>query len=570
LSIRYYLKEACLNLAQGVPDVHAHTLYRQGYHVIDPGTGESSKEYIVCGKDIFYIERPSENETKFIQLEGPRHGNVLFDIGLTSIGRDTEKWYPYDLDVDVLNNARSVDLKDTYNTLITFFKEGFNFKSQEVTCEFLAAQTMLFPIMSAFKRQMALSITGETSSGKSSLLSVFVGIFYPELQLIYCSQGMDNYTYASIAGMTNGCSKLLGLDEYEYDGPKGETVKSVNELTRGVITGDSGKRTISQKDGQGIIAQSHKFSMITCGITAAERPQDLNRLIIIEMEKRAGRDSVQAMLFKKLGADKIKQLAKDLTFCMFHHVPEIQKRREKIATEYETLVGDLPFAVEWRYASALFTVMALLNYLGLDEKAFFRRFMLANEAIIHRATSINESSQLLNTMFNYGTLYQPDTKRNTSVGALLNQSSTREDVNTHACGVYFDEKTRCILLLLSQAIPELIPSKNNMCNAPESRIKSVLERHKNAISPEQIEASGIIKRAATYMGSNITVDDVVAFSADPWLSDPQRNPEIETPKTPPATPESTPQESVKASGSTVDISDTEEPAEEPSEEFTDW
>lgn len=516
-NIRYYLKEACLDLAEGVPDMTATTSYRQGYHAIKQ-LDNTSREYIVCGKDVFKMDRTDGGDTLFTALGGPSDTGILFDLGLTNPQEDTLPWFPGGLNTKILNGAKDIDIHALYNDVYNYFNAGFDFQSHDVTCTLLAAQTLIFPVMSAFDRQMVMFITGETHSGKSHLMSTFCGVQHPRLRLVYGSHGQDNYTVAGVIGATNRDSRLICLDEFEFEGHKAEIARVIMEVIRGLV-GEQTTRITGVKDGKGTRTTHHRMPVILAGITGAERTQDLNRLIILDMKKRTSRDSPENILLKEFGLSKIEEMARQIAVALFPKIPQVLEHYREVRQQFTALNAMLPFQVEWRYASALFAAMSLLKYLELDWKAFFRDFVALNSTRIHRATTMNESANLIGTMFNHGALYMHDTKRKVSVASLLSQSTTRNEVNTQGCGVYFDESTKYVMVLLSQAMPVLIPPNHPMRNATETRVRDTLERHTLALSPKEIRESGIIKRSAPFLGSNITTDDVVAFRAYPWLNE---------------------------------------------------
>lgn len=517
IAIRYYLKEACLDMANGVPDLTSTTTLRQGYHHIKQDDG-TFHEYIVCGKDVISVDRTDNGSPIYQALDGPSHDGTLFDLGLTNPQEDTRPWYPGGITTQILEDATKIDIQALFNDLEHFFDIGFEFATHDIMTRLLAAQTLIFPIMNAFDRQMLMFITGETGSGKSTLLSVFCGIFIKNLRLVLCSQGTDNYTAPGVIGMTNCDSRLLCLDEFEFDGQKSDAVRTIMEIIRGLVT-EQATRLTGMKDGKGYRMTKHRLPIILSGITGAERPQDLNRLLIVEMKKITARNSPENILIKEFGEAKLGIMSRQIAVALYPHVPIIREHYLEIKKLFPELNAMLPFQVEWRYASALFGAMALLKYLGHDWQAFFREFVTKNATTIHRAATINESTSLLNAMFNHGALFVFDTKRKVSVSTLLGQSTTRSDVNTHSCGVYFDEPSKTIMILLGQAMPVLIPPNHPMRNATEVRVRDTLERHRVAITPTEIKNLGIIQRAAPFMGANISVNDVVAFRAGPWLNE---------------------------------------------------
>ena len=546
-AVRYYLKEACLDMANGVPDLTSTSTLRQGYHTVKKLDG-TTREYVVCGKDVVHIERSDTGEPIYNHLDGPYHDGILFDLGLSNVQEDTTPWYPGGLTPKVLETAKDIEVGPLLTDLERFFDIGFQFATHDIMPTLLAAQTLIFPIMNAFDRQMLMFITGETHSGKSTLMSAFCGHSSPAIRLVLCSQGIENFTAAGVIAATHCDSRLLCLDEFEFDGNKSEHVRTVMEMIRGLVSEQS-RRVTAFKDGRGSRVTQHRHPVILAGITGAERPQDLNRLLIVEMKKITSRNSPENILVKEFGEARIQEMSRQIAVGLYPHVPEILMHYREIKKQFVELNALLPFQVEWRYASALFGAMALLKYLGRDWQTFFREFVEKNATTIHRAATVNESSSLLGAMFNNGALFMFDEKRKVSVATLLGSSATRSEVNTHSCGVYYDDATKNVMVLLGQAMPVLIPPNHPMRNAPEVRVRDTLERHRLALTPEEIKNSGMIQRAAPFMGANISVEDVVAFHAHPWLNESSQ----------PAAP-----------AASTDSDKTEEEIQEQLEEYDDW
>jgi len=522
LNIRYYLKEACLDLAKGIPDISETRRLRQGYHYIPKKDGKAD-EYVVCGKDVIYFDRSDSGTPNYRRLEGPAHKGILFDVGFTSPNEDTRPWFPGRLSPEILYSASDLDVSNLFQQLEQLFDTAFRFTAHEVMPRFLAAQLLLMPIMNTFDRQMFMFITGETSSGKSNLLSIFGGIQVPTIRLNLSSQGIDDYTKPGIVYSTDRDTRMLALDEFELDGQKRDHCIQILEVLRGIVTGQS-RRVVGRKDGQGYRAAYLGMSVMLAGIAGAERPQDLNRMLIIEMNKTEARDSPENIILKNLGIEGVQQLARQVTIALYPRVPEILKHYTEIKQQFPKLNSMLPFKIEWRYASSLFGVLAFLKYLGHDWQAFLRKFVARNATTIHRAASINESESLFKDMLSFGDLYLFDQKRKTSAGAILGNANTREEINTQTCGLYFDSVTKHLLMFLSQAIPALIPRDHQMARASKIRVRDVLERHYLALKPDAIRKLGILERARPYMGGSLTVEDVIVFRPGSWLNEDAQKP----------------------------------------------
>jgi len=522
-SVRSYLRVAFSDLAQGVRDLSSVTRRKQGYHVVPLGVGSDQvAEYVACGKQVFKIYREGDGLPRYTQLDGPSDGDIFFDLGYTSANQnpsDSAVWYPGGLNIGILENAANIDIHKLYENIKELYNIGYNFATHDIMCQYLAAQVLAFTISDIFPRQALLFITGESNSGKSYLMSTFDGLSRPELQLVYPSQGELNYTAAGTMRRTDGDTRLLCLDEFELDGKNSDTCGTLFQLFRGLVNHRT-SRTVALKDGKGAYVTQHRMPIVMAGINGAERVQDLNRLNLIEMKHLNTRNEPTHDILRHFGGpEAIRSMARQIAVCLYPHAQEILARYRKINNQYYVVKEALPVPTESRFASGMFGAMAVMDFLGLDWQLFFRDYTVANEHLIRRTAVVSESANLLGSMLNNSSIFQHDVKKRTSVAALLASPNTRLEINTEGVGVFFDETQKLLLILLSQAMPILIPQNHLMRRAPEVRIRDTLERHRLALTRQQILSSGVLQRARRYLGANIDENDVVVFHAAPWLGE---------------------------------------------------
>jgi hypothetical protein len=231
-----FIPLALAEMTQGAVDLEQSERKSQGYHCLT--VNGVREEFIVCGKKIFHMNRTS-GIPEYRQLDSPVYKTVLFDTGMENAKKGTE-WYPNGLTPDLLHKAQAeADLSFLYDDLVKLYSEAFRFKYHEVTAQLLAALVMSFPAMSALSRPVLTFITGDSSSGKTSLMSTLANIGPPGMRLLYASSGHHKYTAPSVGRTADGMSNCLCLDEFEnsQDGT-GETVRAIFEMLRGIITGE--------------------------------------------------------------------------------------------------------------------------------------------------------------------------------------------------------------------------------------------------------------------------------------------------------------------------------------------
>lgn len=509
-----YIMTAVLDMTQGAPDFMTATRYRQGYHCIRRNDS-TIDEYIVCGSDIFEIMREGD-VTNYRKLEGPavHEKNIIFDVGLTDTST-TEAWYPGGLTTNSLEKGSKVDLQQLYNDLVMVFDKGYRFKNHKITTELLAALMLSYPVMDALIRPVMVFITGDTSSGKSSLLSTFTGSSYKGIQLLYCSQGHESYTAAGIAGFADCDTKLLALDEFESgDDDRGIHVGRILEMFRGLVSGQS-NRVRGRADGTSF-KQTFRLPVIFSAIKTAERPQDLNRMLSIEMQKIPNKAKPMEILYETIGEARIKSMAKDIAVCMYPHALELARLETEIQTEYNQMQKvQSSLKMEWRLASSLFPILAVLKFLGRDWKEFLNTYVTEHEYTIRQTAVASETQGFLKGILRNPCIPQTDGPPVT-ISQLLVSPEQRDDINSSNKGFYFDEKTKTLLMLTDQ-VTGMIPYhlRGKMTGA---HLKNLLERHPSALTPVEIEDSGILFRVGKYLGAGIKLEDVVVLDAEPWLT----------------------------------------------------
>jgi hypothetical protein len=512
--LRFMLKEAILSMAQGVPDYHSDRVYRQGYHMIrNPENYDTrlAKEYIVCGTQVFWLEREA-GTTKYHQLDGPRDDKYIFDIkeGKTRVA----PWFPGGLSVERLTATVGTDYKKLYKDLVTYF-DTFYFIGQQNTAKLLAAMTMTFPIMNCFDKATMLFINGDTNSGKSTIMSAFNDAHLPTRLLHNTHPSLSNYSEASISLACDCDSRILTLDEFESgaDGP-GQNVRQTLALLRGMAQGEA-RRARAGKDGN-LQIRYINMPVIMAAIMRAEKPQDMNRLVLVETKKVAApKDSYQC-LRTTLGYDRIKEMSEELSLGMYNIIPEIIEGYTKIKETFAEVNTTLPFKLEQRFASSLFPALATMDFLGEDWKEFLEEYVEINKDTITRTISASESEHLLSAL-----IYCPAIKASEGYGndmftiaQKLFDRENRIDISNSSCGAHFDEPTNSLVFLPEQAGPALLYRNESFKLIQATAIKDVLQRHPHAMSDSEVENSyGMLGRVKRYLGAGIRVRDIVAIKA---------------------------------------------------------
>lgn len=528
-TLRFYTNEAVMRCAVGVPDLRDHDLLRQGYHCVRDAYGNVKGEYVVDGGTVHKIVSRDHSGAHWNLLEGPRDGDIIFDTGYTHRTIE-EPWYPGGLDVDTLEKGNDVDLLQLYNDIVAVYTDGFFFKNHDVVPRMLGAMLMVLAINNSFQRQIMAFVTGETSSGKSSFLSTLSNIGGAKaMRLLYCSVGFDGFSEAGISAHIDNSRKTLCLDEAESEegSRRSEAVGMINELFRSCVSGE-GARIRSSNNGTSEVSIRKVFCpVIYSGISGVNKAQDLNRMLMIETKRVEGRDNVKNIIHAKYGKDFAPSIAKRLAVGMFRHVPALMESYAKIEQLYPTFQTFLGRKLEYRYASGLFGMLAVLDVIGLDWKEFLTDFVTSNNETIDRATKYSEANSMLTSMMHNPVIRVPSGDRDMpllyrSIAQLMVNPGQRHYINDSSVGIFLDEERQLLLVLLDQVIKRLLPYQQNLT---PSSLRQTLTRGNNTLSDERILESQILDTCMQYLGKGITPQDVVVFEAGMWLQKETSNPD---------------------------------------------
>ena len=523
--VRYYANEAVLRCAVGLPDLKDQILYRQGYHCIRDEEGKIIGEYVVDGGNVFKIISRDHTGAHWIKLDGPRDGNIVFDTGYTK--RSIEKpWYPGGLTVEILEEGNNVNIKELYRDLVNIYSDGFFFKNHHIVPDLLASMLLVLVINNCLPRQLMTIITGETNSGKSSLLSTLSPIGGAKtMRLLYCSMGFDGFTEAGISALVDNCPMAMCLDEAEAEEGtnRAESTKMIQELFRSCVAGAGLRVRSASVNGASDVSIRRIFCPIFyCAISGVSRPQDFNRMITVETIRVEGRDNVKNIIQAKYGPDFVSNVARKLAVGMYRYVPNIIESYANIEKDFSSFEGILGHKLDYRYASSLYPVLAALDVVGLDWREFLKEFVTSNKDNIDRATKYSESSSALSAMMHNPIIKVPTGDKDLphtyrSIAQLMVNPGQRHHINSSSVGIYLDEERQLLLVLLDQALSRILPHPRSDATTVTA-LKQTLMRDKRSLTPDRIRSAGIMEASTIYLGKSISLEEVVVIEAGSWLT----------------------------------------------------
>jgi hypothetical protein len=516
--LKYYIKDAIASLVPGAPDYDVSQHLRQGYHRTRRPSGVYV-EYLVCGSSVFAIDR-DRKETTYRKLEGPSDRDIIFDIGLEANHRGPS-WFPGGLTVKTLEQGFSVDIPDLFKSVEEYYNIGFQFKNHRTMKTYIAALPFVMSVMDAFPNPLMLFISGDSSSGKSKLVSTFTGqdTSMRDLQLFYCSQYAGSYTEASIAGAANNDRRLMALDEFESGekGRKGAHVMNIFELYRPMINGESVRARGIQ--GGSFFEVTLRHPVMFSAIVTAQKTQDVNRVIHVEMEHVPNRASPNNILLERFGKATVAGMARNLATCMYPHVPALIENYEQVSEAfYKRINATLPQKVEERWASHLFPILSFLKFIGHDWEAFFREFVEQNKHEVNILSDVSLSDDLFHALIHCRVFQYDRDQAKRSLASLLSSGNESSFINDCMQGVFFDSEKKVVVFLLA-GIDHMIPDRFREFGPLQ--LKATLRRYSRTLSDSEVIRSKILNKAVGYFGTKIEARHVIAVNIASDISSPR-------------------------------------------------
>jgi hypothetical protein len=527
--LKYYLRDSVAALTPGAPDYDVSQHLRQGYHRTRLPSGVFV-EYLVCGQSVFAIDRENDVAT-YRKLSGPSDRDIIFDIGLEAHHRGPA-WFPGGLTLKTLEQGATVSPANVFNFVEEYYDIGFQFKNHRTMKTFIATLPFIMSIMDAFPNPLMMFISGDSSSGKSKLISTFTGqdTSMRDLQLFYCSQYAGSYTEASIAGAANNDRRLMALDEFESaeGSRKSAHVMNIFELYRPMINGEVVRARGTQ--GGSFYEATLRHPVMFSAIVTAQKTQDINRVIHVEMQHIPNRASPNNILLERFGKTAVSKVARDIAVCMYPHVPKLIANYEFVSEEfYKRINSTLPQKVEERWASHLFPVLAFLKLINKDWEAFFRDFVEQNKHEVNTLSDASMSDDLFHALIHSRVFQYDRDQAKRSLAALLSSGNEASYINDCMQGVYFDPEQKIVVFLLT-GIDHMLPDRFR--DYAPLQLKATLRRYSRTLSDAEVVRSKVLNKAIPYFGPRIEARHVVAIDVKSDVSSPRERVTDESTQTP--------------------------------------
>lgn len=497
-AIRWYMKQALIIMTLGAPDYGTAEERGAGIHVIrDRGRG-SPTLYLVNGRDVYYGTYDAEEKLSWLQLPGPTHNGIIFDVG--SEVQD-KPWAPWVETVADLDRANALDIKGVWERVHALVDAGWQYNSHAITSQFLASHIMATTVCDTFRRKVAVAFHADTRAGKSKMvMGLLGGTDFSRIHILASAVGMPSFTPAGIKQSMNNKTRPLCLDEFEDEGSgdkKSRIVTESYELFRNLL----GENNTITQGSRGNRAVNYRlvFNLFLASINRARKSQDANRMVTIYMKRVDGRADPVQILLQQFGDAYIEQLRHDLSIALLPHTAHLQRLYSEIEVEFSQ-PGARPEAIDSRIFEGLYQAMSVMKLIGMDYRQFALDFCDANKEVLTVAAGQTDTMDVFDwttqtaCILTRGSDHDQD-RRFASVLQMLASPETRREINISGTGLFYDEPTQLLVVNWTMAIQRVLNQhakygkETNVFN-----LRELANRAPHAIKAAELDASGALSR----------------------------------------------------------------------------
>jgi len=450
----HWLKTAINDMRGECPNYARLIKVGQGVHHfgLPPSVKNKGIVYVVNGNKVFkgQINRETEMiEWKFLNTCVDE--NIIFDL-------NPSKEWSFIKDVSDLYAASKVDLKSVYNRIREMLS-GWKFDNHELTCQYLASHIMSLPISAAIGNVNILYVTGESESGKTSLIGGLLGGTKNQSHdikpILESSEFYTDLTPAAMYQYFDRSSMSLIYDEAEvseshntaHDQRTSEIQRLILSLPQGGVSFARGGQTSDSRVDYYI-----RMPVIMAGINLPADRVFLSRVLIVYTRKEYGHRSLADYITEFFTDQQIEELRKDISIGLLPHIPELIRIRRNIkqrlaVTKEGALISD-------RFLDNILTPLLVYEYAGIGTvEDLFRGLYIKNKDRLEAIHGTEDTSDLVNAcLYNEAIkITQEDGMTDYVNARSLILNGEINVLNNAACGVYYYVEKDWIILVWRQA-----------------------------------------------------------------------------------------------------------------------
>jgi len=512
------ITEAVQRIAAKPPPIDKLRRLGAGIHYFNEReTGGKPEVFVVNSDNKFFMGKVEDDETVFTETNIPAFkGKYYFRPG-------GEAWSQEIRNIDDFNESSKFDIKDLYETLLEVFDTGWRFHNQEVETKFLAADTLYTPFSSVFGRMIMTDLTGESHSGKSTLLHFLSKKDgNPYHNICEASVLMEDFTEAGIRQLMNGVTLRLLLDEFENTDSKGaargdKRALAVADILSAIRSLFSGQMSVRGTKGGTSKLFDMRFPITVTGLYTMRENRDINRFIHIRTKSISGFGEPLARIGRRFKPEKIAWLRRGITLWGFSQIPQIVKTSKEIIDKISSGEISIP-EMFMRIQYHLIPTLTVMKLAGMDYTQFIHDFCNIKVDEMRQQGAINESTHIWDAL-----LHTPIPLRMidpsgggqglTSIAKVLADPNLKHYFNDANTGIYYIPEKNWLLVFWQKAIRTILDKSTLFSNIKSSgRIKMIADEDPSVIPSGIYSGNGFMSSTVfPFVGAKVTTNEISVY-----------------------------------------------------------
>ena len=463
----------------------------QGIHYIDDYEGHPTV-FIVNGTKFFKGVVDGDQVT-YTALDSPISDDFIFRLA-------PDLWSSNIKTVDDISSGVHHDPAEVFNKVLDIMRIGWRFKNHELESQFMAADIMYTAVASFFGHMVMTDVTGESHSGKTSLMQLIGGNEFGAYRLCDSAIFIDDFTAAAVRQLMSGhCLRLL-LDEFEdtdsmaaKTDKKAAAVRDILNMIRSLVTGARSIRGTAGGEHQDFHI---KFPLTVGGIYTMREARDLNRFVHIRTHHIEGFNDPIVPIRTKYTIDEITKLRRGITLCWLPRVAQLQQAYADIQEEFADN-ATLPPGTYTRLKDNLMPAAAIMKMVGHDYKTFMTEFCKIKMEELLEQGATKESTNIWNSI-----LHTPVSLSNvesgrtgvSSVAKIIGNPNLGYLLNDADLGAYYLKEQKWLVVFWQKIVSGVLQRSNTYRGAQfPLRLKAVADGDSRVISKEVIGKPSFMK-----------------------------------------------------------------------------
>jgi hypothetical protein len=226
----------------------------------------------------------------------------------------------------------------------------------------------------------------------------------------------------------------------------------------------------------------------------------------------------------KFGENYMRELRNELSVGLIRHMPALRRIYGEISTEYSAGAG-LPPKTASRFREALYPILTMLKFLGLNYKSFAYDFCVSRSEQLAQIATTSENEQIFETILSSPFRIQQGDERvsgRTTIRAMLADTRPQalDEINKTKCGVYYDIQNRWLIVHWIEALQGVLANSVKFGKEPSpSYLKTISTRSTYNVPPEIVESGRVLVRMKGWMGPGVRPEHCSVFNVSHLIED---------------------------------------------------